>query len=103
MHSPPVQPTSSSSSGTGSVRTMWEEATESRLCSGPPARLGGGANREHGALRPHDAPGGMRLDARSRPGDRLTGERSQTSTPRARNRSRNPSASRAGCTVAAFG
>ena len=35
MHSPPVQPTSSSSSGTGSVRTMWEEAIVSRPRSGP--------------------------------------------------------------------
>ena len=35
MHSPPVQPISSSRSGTGSVRTMWEEATVRRPRSGP--------------------------------------------------------------------
>jgi hypothetical protein len=37
------------------------------------------------------------------PSSRRTGERSQTSTPRSINRSRNPNANRAGCTVAARG
>ena len=31
MHSPPVQPSSSSTSGTGSVITMWLEVSVSRL------------------------------------------------------------------------
>ena len=35
MHSSPVQPISSSSSGTGSVRTMCDEVTVSRLRRGP--------------------------------------------------------------------
>ena len=40
--SPPVQPIFSITSGTGSVITMWEEATVSRLRSGPPAALAAG-------------------------------------------------------------
>jgi hypothetical protein len=41
MHSPPVQPMSSSTSGTGSVRTMWEEVTDSRDRSGAIERAAG--------------------------------------------------------------
>src|ERR671914_586585 len=38
MHSPPVQPISSITSGTGSVSTMWEEVTVSRVRSSRRAR-----------------------------------------------------------------
>ena len=39
MHSPPVQPSSSTTSGTGSVKTMCEDVTETRLLSGPKPRV----------------------------------------------------------------
>ena len=39
MHSPPVQPIASSTSGTGSVRTMCDEVTETRARSGRKPRV----------------------------------------------------------------
>ena len=104
MHSPPVQPISSSRSGTGSVRTMWEEVTVSALRSGAPRRLGGGPEGQHGGAGANDPGGGARHDSIGAVGRGFaTGEPSQISTPLARSRSRNPNASRAGCTVAAPG
>ncbi len=103
MHSPPVQPTSSSSSGTGSVRTMWEEATVSRLRIGPCGAVAADPTAST-AVDARTVPAAVCASTPSdNPASRITGEPSQTSTPRPRNRSRSPSASRAGCTVAAPG
>ena len=75
MQSPPVQPIRSITSGTGSVRTMWEEATVSRLRSGPRPALGGAADREHGARGADRAAVGASPRPRRRPrGSERTGE-----------------------------
>ena len=104
MHSPPVQPISSSSSGTGSVSTMWEEAIESRPRSGPRRPLAAPPIASTAARRPHDAAGGARLDPVGAPPQRAASARTRRPRPRPRSsRSRRPSARRAGCTVAASG
>src|SRR6201747_2307069 len=103
MHSPSVQPISSSSPGTGSVTTMWEEATLSRSRSGPSQLLAAApiastaepARTVPAAVRATTPPPASRSES--------TGEDSKRSTPRSRRRSRRPSASRAGCTVAPLG
>jgi hypothetical protein len=103
MHSSPVQPTSSSSSGTGSVMTMWEEATVRRLRSGPRGDFAAAPTASTAARALTTPPGVRASTPDGEPARRVTGERSRTSTPRARRRSRSPRASRAGCTVAAPG
>ena len=103
MHSPLVQPISSSTSGTGSVRTMWEEATVRRPRSGPRRPLAAlpiastprAARTEPPAVRA-STPSPLSRNER-------TGEDSKISTPAASSCSRSPSASRAGCTVAEVG
>ena len=103
MHSPPVQPISSSSAGTGSVITMWEEAIERRPRSGQ-RRPFAAPPIASTALSARTTPAAVR--ASTTPARRLrlcTGEDSKTSTPAASSRPRRPSASRAGCTVAASG
>ena len=79
MHSPPVQPISSNRSGTGSVRTMWEEATVRRLRSGAPG-FRGPADRDHSGTSPHEPPR-RDLDAGGRTRQPHTGERSKIWTP----------------------
>ncbi len=103
MHSPPVQPISASSSGTGSVRTMCEEATEKPVVKRAVATLGGAADRQHRAGGADRAGGGPGLTPSSPSRSERTAEPSWISTPCARRRSRRPSASRAGCTVAEVG
>ena len=103
MHSPPVQPISSSTSGTGSVSTMCEEVTDRRERSGGTPRVAAG---------PWRAPRRPRERCRTRP-PRSTppasarsasdGERSRTCAPRSISRRRRPSARRAGCRVAKSG
>ena len=103
--SPPVQPSASITSGTGSVSTMWLEETVRRLrsrCSCPEAALTAttavAARTRPPAVSATMAPGasGCAWSARSA----RTAERSKIRTPRPSRRSRSPKASRAGWTVA---
>ena len=82
MHSPPVQPSSSSTSGTGSVITMWLEVTVSRRRSGRwPASAGPAASTAGAGA--HAAAIGPRLDALARSRvSRRTREPSKMVTPR---------------------
>ena len=102
MHSPPVQPSSSSTSGTGSVITMWLEVRVSARRSGrkrssePPApRIAAPAR-----TRP---PGVAATTASTLSVSESTRVCSWISTPASRTRVRRPAASRAGWTVAAIG
>ena len=98
--SPPVQPICSSTSGTGSVRTMWEEATVSWPRRGPRrpfaalpiATTARSARTAPPSVRAITPPGSERSER--------TAEDSKIATPSSRSRRRIPSASRAGCTVA---
>ncbi len=102
MHSPPVQPISSSRSGTGSVITMCEEVSVSRdrrpgtEASQPPAASTAAPAR----TRP---PVASTTTADPSRATRSTGVRSRIATPRSSSRARSPRPSRAGCTVAAPG
>ena len=102
MHSPPVQPISSSRSGTGSVTSMWVEVTASRLRSGPnPAAAALIATTAVGAItRP---PVSVSTTTSPDPPARRRRARvpSWIATPSSSNAARRPSASLAGCTLAA--
>ena len=104
--SPPVQPSASITSGTGSVSTMWLEETVRRLRSRrtcPEAALTAtdgraGAHAPACGLGDHRAGRlGMRAVGAQRASPR---EPSKIRTPRPSRRSRSPKASRAGWTVA---
>ena len=98
MFSPPVQPISSSTSGTGSVTTMWLDATASALRNPakPAVALLTAEHRSPGA----DACRSAVTAVASRP-SRRTGVRSWRRTPASIAFARRPSASRAGWTFAA--
>ena len=99
--SPPVQPISSSTSGTGSVISMWLEVTVSRSRKGEPAeaRAPPIASTAAGAITVPEGVTASTPPAVSR--SRCTGERSKRAAPRSSSRRRSPAARRAGCTVAA--
>ena len=66
MHSPPVQPSSAITSGTGSVRTMCDEVTVRRERSAR-QRARGRADRQHGGAGAHAAAVGLGGHAGARP------------------------------------
>ena len=96
MHSPPVQPISSSRSGTGSVRTMWEEATVRLLRSGARGAFAA-APTASTAAPARTAPPAVRA---STPSGRVKRTRSVTGE-RSRPPPRSPAAARAGRAPAA--
>ena len=103
--SPPVQPSASITSGTGSVSTMWLEDTVRRLRSRlicPEAALtattAAPARTRPPGVSATTAPGASGCPRSER--SAFTGEPSKIRTPRPSRRSRSPKASRAGCTVA---
>ena len=103
MHSPPVQPTSSSKSGTGSVITMWEEVTVRRELSPSTARVRGPTASTAADART-EPPSSVRATTPPRsPPTPDTRERSKIRTPRSSSFARSPSASRAGWSVAKSG
>ena len=96
--SPPVQPSSSITSGTGSV--MHHVARGDREREPEAGEAGGGAvDGEHGGAGAHRSGRASSRSRRRR--DRRTAVRSWSRTPASMTRARRPSASRAGCTVAA--
>ena len=94
--SPPVQPSSSSTSGTGSVRTMWLDATAwaSRKPGKPAVALFTASTAALARTRPRG------VTATASTPSRRTGVRSCSRTPASTTFARSPSASRAGWTVA---
>ena len=99
MFSPPVQPISSITSGTGSVITMWLEATRERVAEA--AEAGGGAvHGQHGGAGPHRAArASSRVASRDEPSRRACA-RGGGRRPRSPSRG-GRATSRAGCTFAA--
>ena len=107
-HSPPVQPSSSITSGTGSVSTMWDEVTlrrerssGSERAAGPTASTAVPARTRPPAVSATTPPPLPFALARER--SARTCERSKTATPRSIRRRRRPRARRAGCSVAKSG
>ena len=98
--SPPVQPSSSSTSGTGSVRTMWLEATAQARAGGPRSRRRGVDGEHRGPARTVPPP--LSATASVAPSRRRGCARGAGHPPRAAG-ARSPSERRAGCTFAACG
>ena len=99
MFSPPVQPISSITSGTGSLITMWLEATESawRKPWNPAVALFTASTAASARTVP------SRVDALPSADSFRTGVRSWSRTPASITFARRPSARSAGCTFAAVG
>ena len=98
-HSPPVQPISANRSGIGAVATMsLDSGTITRRNAAIPAAQAFVASTTFSAAT---APRAVRTTGGRPPSIAVTGDRSNTQTPRSTATRRNPRASSAGCTLAA--